>query len=130
MIMKVSKTFWIGQRHVQRNVLDVCTGSNRLLFGKESVKKDLVRAKCRLFMPWNVHITGMFVRRLSRQGRLSFTLWRQKIKIEIKTLAEDDRVLKEKTDRITKVKGLGLITAVRYYAKQAASGSLIISGRR
>ncbi|OAV64651.1 Transposase IS116/IS110/IS902 family protein [Bacteroidales bacterium Barb6] len=31
---------------------------------------------------------------------------------EIRKLVEEDRELKEKTDRITKVKGLGLITAV------------------
>ncbi|OAV66539.1 hypothetical protein Barb6XT_01880 [Bacteroidales bacterium Barb6XT] len=65
-----------------------------------------------------------------KTGQIEFYILAQEIKIEIKTLAEEDRVLKEKTDRITKVKGLGSITAVRYYAKQAASGSLIISGRR
>ncbi|OAV66115.1 hypothetical protein Barb6_02667 [Bacteroidales bacterium Barb6] len=69
-----------------------------------------------------------------KTGQIEFYTWAaEETEIEIKTLAEEDRELrelKEKADRITKVKGLGLITAVRYCTKQTASRSLTISGRR
>ncbi|OAV71439.1 hypothetical protein Barb6_01429 [Bacteroidales bacterium Barb6] len=51
-------------------------------------------------------------------------------KIEIKTLAEKGRELKEKIDRIIKVKGLGLIAVVTVLAKQTASDSSTISDKR
>ncbi|OAV63894.1 hypothetical protein Barb6_03483 [Bacteroidales bacterium Barb6] len=48
-----------------------------------------------------------------KTGQIEFYTWAaEEIEIEIKILAEEDRVLKEKADRRTKVKGLGLITAV------------------
>ncbi|OAV71222.1 Transposase IS116/IS110/IS902 family protein [Bacteroidales bacterium Barb4] len=41
-----------------------------------------------------------------------YTQAAEEIETQIRKLVEEDRELKEKIDRITKVKGLGLITAV------------------
>ncbi|OAV67025.1 Transposase IS116/IS110/IS902 family protein [Bacteroidales bacterium Barb6XT] len=72
----------------------------------------MVRAKCQLHAMEHLHHRNARVTAL-KTGQIEFyTQAAEEIETEIRKLAEEDRELKEKVDRITKVKGLGLITVV------------------
>ncbi|OAV63978.1 Transposase [Bacteroidales bacterium Barb6XT] len=77
-----------------------------------SVKKNLTRARCQIHVMEHSHHRNARVTAL-KTGQIGFyTRATEEIESEIRTLAEEDRELKEKADRITKGKGLGLIAAV------------------
>ncbi|OAV71314.1 Transposase [Bacteroidales bacterium Barb6] len=77
-----------------------------------SIKKDLTRAKCQLHAMEHLHHRNARVTALKTRQIEFYTQATEEIETQIRKLVEEDRELKEKIDQITKVKGLGLITAV------------------
>ncbi|OAV69783.1 Transposase IS116/IS110/IS902 family protein [Bacteroidales bacterium Barb6XT] len=77
-----------------------------------SIKKDLTRAECQLHAMEHPHHKNARVTALKTRQIEFYTQAMEEIETEIRKLVEEDGELKEKVDRITKVKGLGLITVV------------------
>lgn len=98
-------SLWIPMSKGYKKLRDIC---RELL----SLKKDKARAKCQLHAINHSHEKSQSIIELKHR---QITFYEQSIRVleqEIHELLEQDSQLKEKVDKITTIKGLGLTTAV------------------